>query len=449
MSDNDNINGLVIPHDTNAEKALIGAILKDEQVLGDVESIVYSADFYNKQLGQIYDVMQELNDEKTAIDIVTVASRLKEKGVPDEVTSIDFIRNILESVPVSANARVYAQIVKESALRRNVIKASQEMMNESYSGTSGIDALMNNVESRMMKLIQTRDKGDYVPIRQVVIDTMERINAASKAEGSVTGVPSGFTDLDYKTSGFQNSDLILVAARPSMGKTAFVLNIAHHVVVKEHLGAVIFSLEMSKEQLMTRFLSQDAMVDSKKLRNGNLTNDEWGRLAQSADTIAKTKLIIDDTSSISINELRTKCRKYKLDYDIGIIIIDYLQLMTGNSREGRQNEVSEISRALKGLARELNVPVIALSQLSRAVESREDKKPMLSDLRESGAIEQDADVVMFIYREDYYKKDTDRRGIADIIIAKQRNGPVGSIELAWLPDYTRFANHEVRREGTE
>ena len=449
MRDNENLNGLVIPHDTNAEKALIGAILKDEQVLGDVESIVYSADFYNKQLGQIYDVMQELSDEKTAIDIVTVTSRLKEKGVPDEVTSIDFIRNILESVPVSANARVYAQIVKECALRRNVIRASQEMMNESYSGTNGIDSLMNGVESRMMKLIQTRDKGDYVPIRQVVIDTMERINAASKAEGSVTGVPSGFNDLDYKTSGFQNSDLILVAARPSMGKTAFVLNIAHHVIVKEHLSAAIFSLEMSKEQLMTRILSQDAMVDSKKLRNGNLNNDEWGRLAQSADTIAKTGLIIDDTSSISINELRTKCRKYKLDHDIAIIIIDYLQLMTGNSREGRQNEVSEISRALKGLARELNVPVIALSQLSRAVESREDKKPMLSDLRESGAIEQDADVVMFIYREDYYKKDTDRRGIADIIIAKQRNGPVGSIELAWLPDYTRFANHEVRREVTE
>ena len=449
MSDNENLNGLVIPHDTNAEKALIGAILKDEQVLGDVESIVYSADFYNKQLGQIYDVMQELSDEKTAIDIVTVTSRLKEKGVPDEVTSIDFIRNILESVPVSANARVYAQIVKECALRRNVIRASQEMMNESYSGTNGIDSLMNGVESRMMKLIQTRDKGDYVPIRQVVIDTMERINAASKAEGSVTGVPSGFNDLDYKTSGFQNSDLILVAARPSMGKTAFVLNIAHHVIVKEHLSAAIFSLEMSKEQLMTRILSQDAMVDSKKLRNGNLNNDEWGRLAQSADTIAKTGLIIDDTSSISINELRTKCRKYKLDHDIAIIIIDYLQLMTGNSREGRQNEVSEISRALKGLARELNVPVIALSQLSRAVESREDKKPMLSDLRESGAIEQDADVVMFIYREDYYKKDTERRGIADIIIAKQRNGPVGSIELAWLPDYTRFANCEHRREATE
>lgn len=449
MSENENINGLVIPHDTNAEKALIGAILKDEDVLGDVESIVYSADFYNKQLGQIYDVMQELSDEKTAIDIVTVTSRLKEKGVPEEVTSIDFIRNILESVPVSANARVYAQIVKESALRRNVIRASQEMMNESYSGTNGIDALMNGVESRMMKLIQTRDKGDYVPIRQVVIDTMERINAASKAEGSVTGVPSGFTDLDYKTSGFQPSDLILVAARPSMGKTAFVLNIAHHVVVKEHISAAIFSLEMSKEQLMTRILSQDAMVDSKKLRNGNLNNDEWGRLAQSADTIAKTGLIIDDTSSISINELRTKCRKYKLDHDIGIIIIDYLQLMTGNSREGRQNEVSEISRALKGLARELNVPVIALSQLSRAVESREDKKPMLSDLRESGAIEQDADVVMFIYREDYYKRDTERRGIADIIIAKQRNGPVGSIELAWLPDYTRFANCEHRREATE
>jgi len=446
MSDNTNIGTLVVPHDTNAEKAVIGAILKNGDILGEVEGIVKPSDFYSKQLGVIYEAMLELNDRKMAIDLVTVNSHLKEKGVPEEVTSIEFIKSILESVPISANAKEYAEIVKAFSLRRGIISAGQNMMNMGYNATGDVNSLMDDVERDMMTILSGRSIGETTSIRDVVIEALEKINAASQSKGHITGVPSGFYDLDYKTSGFQNSDLILVAARPSMGKTAFVLNIAHHVAIKERIPVAIFSLEMSKGQLVNRILAQDAMVSLQVLRTGELKADEWNRLSESANTVARSGIVIDDTSAISIRALRTKCRKYKIENNIGMIIIDYLQLMTGNSKNGRQQEISEISRSLKSLARELDIPVIALSQLSREVEKREDKKPMLSDLRESGAIEQDADVVMFIYREDYYKKDTERKNVSDIIIAKQRNGPVGSIELAWLPEYTKFGNLEKRRD---
>ena len=283
-----------------------------------------------------------------------------------------------------------------------------------------------------------------MPIRQVVMNAMDRIEKASRNQGNVTGIATGFLDLDYKTAGMQPADLVLVAARPSMGKTAFVLNIAQHVAFKLNQTVAIFSLEMSKEQLVNRLFSLESRVDSQHLRTGNLTDMEWEKLIESAGVIGQSNLIIDDTPGISIAELRSKCRKYKMDHDLKMIIIDYLQLMSGGGRgsESRQQEISDISRSLKALARELSVPVIALSQLSRAVEQRPDHRPMLSDLRESGAIEQDADVVMFIYRDDYYNKDTDKKGIAEIIIAKQRNGPIGTVELVWLPDYTKFANME-------
>ena len=275
------------------------------------------------------------------------------------------------------------------------------------------------------------------------MESLERIDAAAKANGKITGIPSGFIDLDYRMSGLQPSDLILIAARPSMGKTAFVLNIAQHIAVKKNVTAAIFSLEMSKVQLVNRMLSLESLVEAQQIRNGDLTENDWTSLIEAADSIAHSKLIIDDTPSISVGELRSKCRKYKLEHDLGIIIIDYLQLMTGSKNsESRQQEVSDISRNLKAIARELNVPVIALSQLSRSVESREDKRPMLSDLRESGAIEQDADVLMFIYRDDYYHKDSEDKGIAEVIVAKQRNGPTGTVKLKWLPEYTKFANLE-------
>ena len=302
---------------------------------------------------------------------------------------------------------------------------------------------MDKTEHDVFALLSSRTGGEYVPIRTVVMNALEKIEKASKQSGTVTGIPTGFIDLDYRTAGLQPSDLILVAARPSMGKTAFVLNLAQHVAFHENLCTAIFSLEMSKEQLVNRLFSLESRVDAQALRTGNLSDADWEKLIEGAGIIGNSELIIDDTPGISISEMRSKCRKYKLEHDLKLIIIDYLQLMTGSGRsESRQQEISEISRSLKALARELNVPVIALSQLSRAVEQRPDHRPMMSDLRESGAIEQDADVVMFIYRDDYYYKDTELKGISEIIIAKQRNGPIGTVNLAWLPEYTKFANLE-------
>ena len=323
---------------------------------------------------------------------------------------------------------------------------NEEIANTCYSGKETLEYILEDTEKRVFQLVQRRSTDSYVPIRQVVMKAMDKIEFAAKNKGSVTGIPTGFLDLDYRTAGMQPSDLILIAARPSMGKTAFELNIAHHVALKKNLTLAIFSLEMSKEQLVNRMFSMESNVDSQKLRTGQMNDQEWERLIESAGTIGKSSMIIDDTPGISIGELRSKCRKYKLEHNLSMVIIDYLQLMTGSGRsDSRQQEISDISRSLKALARELSVPVIALSQLSRAVEQRPDHRPMLSDLRESGAIEQDADVVMFIYRDEYYNHDSDKRGIAEIIIAKQRNGPIGTVELAWLPEYQRFVNLEHRQ----
>ena len=298
-------------------------------------------------------------------------------------------------------------------------------------------------EKKIFELVKNKGGKEYTPIDKVVLEALDRISAAAKTKGAVTGVPTGFKDLDTYLSGLQPSDFILVAARPSMGKTAFVLNVAENVAIKQQITTVVFSLEMSNVQLVNSMLSLESTVDADKIRKGHLDSNDWGKLIEGADSIAKSKLIIDDTPGISIAELRSKCRKYKMENNLGLIIIDYLQLMSGSGSgrsEGRQQEVSDISRALKALARELNVPVVTLSQLSRAVEQRPDHRPMLSDLRESGAIEQDADVVMFLYRDDYYNKDTEQKGIAEIIIAKQRNGPIGTVKMAWLPEQTRFAD---------
>ena len=325
-----------------------------------------------------------------------------------------------------------------------VIKLNDDISNMCYLGKDPMEAVLETTEKKVFELVQKRNTGDFVPIKEVVLNALEKIEVASKTGGSVTGIPTGFLDLDYKMAGLQPSDLILVAARPSMGKTAFVLNIAQHVAFKAKKSVAIFSLEMSKEQLVNRLFALEAQVDSQSLRTGNLKDDDWEKLIESAGIIGKSKLIIDDTPGISISELRSKCRKFKLEHGLDLIIIDYLQLMTGRvggRSESRQQEISEISRALKGLARELNVPVVALSQLSRAVEQRPDHRPMLSDLRESGAIEQDADVVMFIYRDDYYNKDSEMKNVAEIIVAKQRNGSIGTVNLTWLPNYTKFANY--------
>ncbi|MCI8896832.1 MAG: replicative DNA helicase [Lachnospiraceae bacterium] len=432
----------ILPHSMEAEQSVIGSMIMDREAIIVASEIVLGDDFYNKQYGVVFDTMVELNDEGKPVDLVTLQDRLKEKDVPPEVSSLEFIRDLITAVPTSANIKHYANIVAEKATLRRLIRINEEIANTCYVGKESLEDILSDTEKRIFDLVQRRNTGEFVPIRQIVMNAMDSIEKASHNKGNVTGVATGFLDLDYRTAGMQPSDLILVAARPSMGKTAFVLNIAQYVAFKQAKTVAIFSLEMSKEQLVNRLFSMESKVDSQHLRTGNLSDVEWEKLIESAGAIGKSNLIIDDTPGISISELRSKCRKYKLEHNLEMIIIDYLQLMSGSGRstDSRQQEISDISRSLKALARELHVPVIALSQLSRAVEQRPDHRPMLSDLRESGAIEQDADVVMFIYRDDYYNKDTEKKGIAEIIIAKQRNGPIGTVELVWLPDFTKFAN---------
>jgi len=431
----------VLPHSVEAEQSVIGSMIMDREAIMAASEIIVSEDFYQHQYGVIFDTMVELYNEGKPVDMITLQNRLREKDVPPEISSLEFARDLLDVVPTSANVRHYAQIVQEKSMLRKMIKVTEEIANTCYLARERTEDIMEDTEKKVFELLQRRSSGDYVPIKEVVLNALDKIEKASKNKGTVTGIPTGFIDLDYKTSGFQPSDLILIAARPSMGKTAFVLNIAQNMAFKEGKTVAIFSLEMSKEQLVNRLFSLESKVDSQALRTGNLTDEDWAKLIEGAAVVGKSNLIIDDTPGISVSELRSKCRKFKLEHNLGIIIIDYLQLMTGGKRiESRQQEISEISRSLKAVARELNVPVVALSQLSRAVEQRPDHRPMLSDLRESGAIEQDADVVMFIYRDDYYNKDTEKKNIAEIIIAKQRNGPIGTVELVWLPNYTKFAN---------
>lgn len=431
----------VMPHSIEAEQSVIGAMIMDREAIVVASEIVTEEDFYSKQCGILYEAMAELNDEGKPVDLVTLQDKLKEKDVPPEVSSPEYIRDLITAVPTSANIKYYANIVAEKALLRRLIKLNEEIANTCYVGKESLEVILEDTEKRIFNLVQRRNTEEFVPIRQVVMNAMDQIEKASKNKGSVTGIATGFIDLDYRTAGMQPSDLVLIAARPSMGKTAFVLNIAQHVAFKLDQTVAIFSLEMSKEQLVNRLFSLESKVDAQKLRTGNLSDGDWEKLIETAGVIGKSNLIIDDTPGISIADMRSKCRKYKLEHDLKMIIIDYLQLMSGSGRgDSRQQEISDISRSLKSLARELGVPVLALSQLSRAVEQRPDHRPMLSDLRESGAIEQDADVVMFIYRDDYYNKDTEKKGIAEIIVAKQRNGPIGTIELVWLPEYTKFAN---------
>ncbi len=432
----------ILPHSIEAEQSVIGSMIMDREAIVVASEIITGDDFYSKQYGIVFEAMIELNDEGKPVDLVTLQDRLKEKDVPPEVSSLEFVRELITTVPTSANIKYYANIVAEKSVLRKLIKLNEEIANTCYVGKESLEVILEDTEKRVFDLVQRRNTGEFVPIREVVMNAMDRIEKASHNKGNVTGIATGFIDLDYRTAGMQPSDLILIAARPSMGKTAFVLNLADYIVFRQHRTVAIFSLEMSKEQLVNRLFSMESKVDSQHIRTGNLSDDEWEKLIESAGIIGKSNLIIDDTPGISISELRSKCRKYKLEHNLEMIIIDYLQLMSGSGRstDSRQQEISDISRSLKALARELNIPVIALSQLSRAVEQRPDHRPMLSDLRESGAIEQDADVVMFLYRDDYYNKDTEKKNIMEVIIAKQRNGPIGTIELVWLPDFTKFGN---------
>ncbi len=432
-----------MPNDYVAEQAVVGAMLMDQDAITKASEIVSGEDFYNKTYGIVFDAMVELFDEKTPVDLVTLQSKLKEKNVPPEVYGLEYVRDLLEAVPTSVNVESYAKIVADKATLRKLIRINEEIENMCYMGNESLEQILDKTEKTIFNLLQSRDSGEFVPIRKIVLNALSRIETAAKSAGTVTGIPTGFMDLDYKLSGFQPSDLILVAARPSMGKTAFVLNIAQYMAFRKNRCVAIFSLEMSKEQLVNRLFSLESQVDAQALRTGKMKDSDWDKLIEGAGIVGQSRMIIDDTPSISISELRSKCRKYKLEFGLDCVMIDYLQLMSGGvgrKNESRQQEISDISRSLKALARELNVPVVALSQLSRAVEQRPDKRPMLSDLRESGAIEQDADVVMFIYRDEYYNKDSEYKNQAEIIIAKQRNGPVGTVNLAWLGQYTKFAN---------
>lgn len=433
----------ILPHSIEAEQSVIGSMIMDRDAITSASEILYPEDFYQSQYSVLFEAMVELYNEGKPVDLVTLQNQLKEKEVPPELCSVEFIRSLLAAVPTSANAKYYANIVKEKAVLRRLIKVCEGISNECYLSKEPVDAILEDTEKKVFDVVQNKSAGDYVSIKEIVLKSLESIEAASKSKGSVTGIATGFYDLDYKTAGLQPSDLVLVAARPSMGKTAFVLNVAEYVAVKSNVTTAIFSLEMSKDQLVKRMLAMNSKVDSQAIRSGELKDEDWMKLVESVKTVGNSQLIIDDTPGISIAELRSKCRKYKLEHNLGLVIIDYLQLMTGNRRsESRQQEVSDISRSLKALAREINAPIIALSQLSRAVEQRPDKRPMLSDLRESGAIEQDADVVMFIYRDDYYNQDSEEPGVAEIIIGKQRNGPTGTVKLGWQAQFTKFVNIE-------
>lgn len=435
----------VMPHDEEAESSVIGAMLIDNEAIMIASEIITGEDFYQKQMGVVYDTMVELYNEGKPVEPIILHTSLREKGVPEEVCGIDRILRWMNQVPTSANIKYYAEIVKEKSVTRRLIRVTEDIANKGYTGSEKLEDILAEAEKSVFDLAQRGGGAEFVPIRQVVINVMKKIDAASKTRGRVTGLETGFMDLDYKTSGLQPSDLILIAARPSMGKTAFVLNLAQHMAFKRNHAVAIFSLEMSKEQLVNRMLSLESHVDAQKIRTGRLNDEEWMNLVEGSANIANSKLIIDDTPGISLAAMRSKCRKLKMEHDIQIVIIDYLQLMSGssnNSNASRQQEISDISRGLKALARELNVPVIALSQLSRAVEQRPDHRPMLSDLRESGAIEQDADVVMFLYREGYYNRDLSEaeQRVAEVIIAKQRNGPIGTVNLLWMPELTKFSD---------
>ena len=432
----------VMPNSTEAEQAVIGSMIMDRDAIIAASEILTPEDFYQKQFGLIFEALVELCNEGKPADLVVLQDRLKEKNAPSEISNLEYVRELLRNTETASNIEYYAGIVKEKSTLRKLIRTTEGIANTCYRADSGIEQILESAEKDMFDILQNNSPSDYTPINEIAVEQLRRIAQAAKNKGGITGVPTGFYALDYMTAGLQPSDFVLVAARPSMGKTAFVLNIAQHVAVSQRMPVLIFSLEMSQGQLFNRLLSLESKVNSQNIRTGRLTEDEWNRIGEGADTVGSSPIYIDDTPGITVGELRSKCRRHKLEHNIKLVIIDYLQLMTSKGRsEGRQQEVSEISRSLKALARELDVPVVALSQLSRAVEQRPNHRPMLSDLRESGSIEQDADVVMFIYREDYYHPENEeKRNIAEIIIAKQRNGPIGTAELAWNPDFTRFLN---------
>ena len=438
--------GKVPPHDLEAEQAIIGSMLTDRDAVISSIEVLKEEDFYREDNRAIYAAILNLYNRSEPIDIITVKAELESMGKFEQVGGLEYLAELPEKVPTTANAEKYIKIVEEKSILRRLIKTANEIIELGYSPTEDVEDIMEGAEKKIFDIMQQKNQKSYTPIKDVLVESFTKLEELYNRKQHITGVPTGFSELDYKTAGLHGSDLILIAARPAMGKTAFALNIATNASVRAKVPVAVFSLEMSKDQLVNRILCSEAMVDSNKVRTGKLEENDWTKLAESIGPLSEAEIYIDDTPGISVTEIRAKCRKLKLEKNIGMVVIDYLQLVQGsNKRNGsREQEISEISRSLKIFAKELNVPVIALSQLSRAAEQRPDHRPMLSDLRESGAIEQDADIVMFLYRDDYYNEDSEKKDIAEVIIAKHRGGSTGTVELLWLGSYTKFVNLEKR-----
>ena len=440
--------GKIPPNDIEAEQAILGCMLTDKDAVISALEILKEEDFYREDNKAIYSAITNLYNKAEPIDIITVKAELSSIGKLESVGGLEYLAELPDKVPTTANVDRYIKIVEEKSILRNLIKTSNELITLGYDDTQEVDTIIDVAEKKIFNLMQNRNQKGYTPIKDVLVETFAQLEQLYNQKQAVTGVPTGFLDLDHRTSGLHKSDLVLIAARPAMGKSAFAINIAANAALRAKTPVIIFSLEMSKEQVVSRILSSEAMVDSNKIRTGKIEEDDWGKLAGSLGSLSEAEIYIDDTPGISITEIRAKCRKLKLEKDIGLVVIDYLQLIqgTGKRNSSREQEISEISRSLKILAKELDVPVIALSQLSRAAEARPDHRPMLSDLRESGAIEQDADIVMFLYRDDYYNQDSEKKNIAEVIIAKHRAGATGTVELLWLSNFTKFANIERYRD---
>ena len=438
--------GKVPPHDLEAEQAILGSMLTDKDAVISAIEVLREEDFYREDNKAIYGAIFNLYNRAEPVDIITVKSELESMGKFEQVGGLEYLAELPEKVPTTANAMKYIKIVEEKSTLRRLIKTANEIIDLGYDQTEDVEDIMEGAEKKIFNIMQEKNQKGYSPLKDVLVESFTQLEELYNKKQHITGVPTGFAELDYKTAGLHGSELILIAARPAMGKTAFALNIATNAAVRANVPVAVFSLEMSKEQLVNRILCSEAMVDSNKVRTGKLEEDDWAKLAGAIGPLSEAEIYIDDTPGINVTEIRAKCRKLKLEKNIGMVVIDYLQLVQGsNKRNGsREQEISEISRSLKILAKELNVPVIALSQLSRAAEQRPDHRPMLSDLRESGAIEQDADIVTFLYRDDYYNKDSEKKDIAEVIIAKHRGGSTGTVELLWLGSYTKFVNLERR-----
>ena len=429
------------PHNEEAERSVLGAVMLNKDVLSEGLEEVTADDFYNESHREIFRAIWELYKDNVAVDMLTVCEELKKRKSLDMAGGRAYIATLTAEVPSTANAVEYAKIVAEKATLRQMIKTSEDITEKGYDAKMAAGEILDYAESGIFKIAQKRQKNDYAKIQDVLLNNIKIIDAASQNKDKIVGIPTGFKDIDEKTSGLQRSDLIIVAARPAMGKTAFALNIAQQSAVKAGSSVIIFSLEMSKEQLGQRLLAMQARVEMQKLKQGDLDRKDWDRITMALDELNNTKIVIDDTPGISIMEMRNKCRRLKAEQGLDLVVIDYLQLMSMQGKsDNRQQEISTISRNLKLLAREMDCPVIVLSQLSRAPEQRQDHRPILSDLRESGSIEQDADIVIFLYRDDYYNENTDKPGVCEVNIAKHRSGPTDKVELTWVSRYTKFSD---------